>query len=73
MKVKFLKPRLNREAGSVEDSSLFPVGIVKTLLSLGILEEVEDGNSLDSEQGESPTKSPRKPRRSKKASTTKRS
>ena len=54
------------------DSTVLKAGVVCTLLDFNVIEEVIDGDKLDTNEGDKPRKPASKPRRSKKASTTKR-
>ncbi len=63
IKVKFIKPHLNREVGFVTND--LNEGVVKTLLYLGVCEKVDEDSKLDDRKKNKSRKQPSKPRRSK--------
>ena len=65
--IRFIKPRLNFEAGHVVGRDKLPAGVVKTLFDFGVIEEVKDGSILVDQKNVEPEQPARKPRRSKKS------
>jgi hypothetical protein len=61
---KFIQPRLGFEVGRIVDESTLRLGIIRTLVSMRVLEKVED-DKLDDPKNVKPAKSGSKPRRSK--------
>lgn len=65
-KFKFKTARMGFPAGSVVESDRLTVGVLRTLLSFGVLEEVkEDGELLVDKEADKPKRPARKPRSSK--------
>jgi len=66
MKVRILSPCLGKEVGAVVEVS--NIGVARTLISFGKVEEHKDEPKLDSSKVDKPKQSSRKSSRSKKSS-----
>jgi hypothetical protein len=68
---KFIQPRLGFEVGRIVDESTLRLGIIRTLVSMRVLEKVEDGKQLDDQENVEPKRASAKSSGSKSSSTSK--